>query len=60
MAMVLIDNNNEAGHGDTDVWLLSDEPWQIQSHAMVLSRFIAEQVILNLWLMTIECCIYVT
>ena len=41
----LIDNKNEPVHGQIHVWLLSDEPWQIQGHAMVLSRHFAEQVI---------------
>ena len=41
----IIDNKNEPGYGQTHDWLLSDEPWQIQGHAMVLFRHFAEQVI---------------
>ena len=54
-----MDNNNGPVHSETDDWLLSDELWQIQLHAM-LPRFIAEQVITDLWLMNIQYCIYVT
>ena len=32
----LIDNKNEPVHGQIHDWLLSDKPWQIQGHAMVL------------------------
>ena len=41
----LIDNKNEPVYVQIHDWLLSDEPWQIQGHAMVLSRHFAEQVI---------------
>ena len=41
----LIDNKNEPVHGQILDWLLSDEAWQIQGHAMVLSRHFAKQVI---------------
>ena len=30
-----MDNTNKSVHGETDDWLLSDEPWQIQGHAML-------------------------
>ena len=56
----LTDDNNEIEHGQTDDWLLSNEPWQNQGHAMLLLRFIPEQVIPALWLMNIKYCIYLT